>query len=151
MCEPNNVIIIFINCMSVSPGKALSAILYSCLTSSDSCSGEGKTRLLYRMALDMDGLVWTKNLPGINLVWKAIADQVLSEDTALVLGQQDRLQRGGNTWENPVSYDKLGVRYRRWRNSLSTDDMKEKEEALRATKERLTAGELFAIHEEDSN
>ena len=35
-----------------------------------------------------------------------------------MLGQQDRLRRGGDTWRNPVSYDKLGVRYRRWRNSL---------------------------------
>ena len=44
--------------------------------------------------------------------------QVLDEDLVLVLGQQDRLLRGGNTWRHPVSYDKLAVRYRRWRNSL---------------------------------
>lgn len=30
----------------------------------------------------------------------------------LVVGQQDRLSRGGNVWKNPVPYDKLGVRYR---------------------------------------
>ena len=48
--------------------------------------------------------------------------QVLGEDLVLVSGQQERLQRGGNTWANPVSYDKLAVRYRRWRNSLDQHD-----------------------------
>jgi hypothetical protein len=33
---------------------------------------------------------------------------VLGEDLKLVLGQQDRLERGSDTWANPVSYDKLG-------------------------------------------
>jgi hypothetical protein len=47
------------------------------------------------------------------------AVQVLGEDLVLVQGQQDRLVRGGDTWRHPVSYDKLAVRYRRWRNSLS--------------------------------
>jgi hypothetical protein len=42
---------------------------------------------------------------------------VLGEDLVLVRGQQDRMARGGDVWGNPVSYDKLGVRYRRWRNS----------------------------------
>jgi chlorophyllide a oxygenase len=37
---------------------------------------------------------------------------VLGEDLKLVLGQQDRMARGGDTWANPVSYDKLAVRYR---------------------------------------
>jgi chlorophyllide a oxygenase len=32
---------------------------------------------------------------------------VLGEDLVLVLGQQDRLQRGGDTWATPVSYDKV--------------------------------------------
>ena len=45
---------------------------------------------------------------------------MLGEDLVLVTGQQDRLQRGGDTWRHPVSYDKLAVRYRRWRNSLGT-------------------------------
>jgi hypothetical protein len=34
--------------------------------------------------------------------------QVLGEDLKLVLGQQDRMERGSDTWANPVSYDKLG-------------------------------------------
>lgn len=38
--------------------------------------------------------------------------QVLGEDLVLVVGQQARLEAGGNTWANPVSYDKLAVRYR---------------------------------------
>jgi chlorophyllide a oxygenase len=36
------------------------------------------------------------------------ASQVLGEDLKLVLGQQDRMERGSDTWANPVSYDKLG-------------------------------------------
>ena len=47
------------------------------------------------------------------------SSQVLGEDLVLVEGQQDRLLRGGDTWRHPVSYDKLAVRYRRWRNSLA--------------------------------
>jgi hypothetical protein len=41
--------------------------------------------------------------------------QVLGEDLRLVEGQQDRMLRGANVWNHPVAYDKLGVRYRRWR------------------------------------
>lgn len=108
-------------------------------------TGEGKTRLLYRMSLDMQGLEWTRNMPGVDMLWRSIAEQVLSEDTALVVGQQDRMKRGANTWENPVSYDKLGVRYRRWRNSLESADPREREEAIMATKQKLTAGDLFSI------
>ena len=44
--------------------------------------------------------------------------QVLGEDLVLVSGQQRQMMKGGNTWANPVAYDKLAVRYRRWRNSL---------------------------------
>jgi hypothetical protein len=33
--------------------------------------------------------------------------QVLGEDLVLVSGQQDRMQRGADTWAHPVSYDKL--------------------------------------------
>ena len=36
--------------------------------------------------------------------------QVLGEDLVLVRGQQARMERGGDTWSNPVSYDKLAVR-----------------------------------------
>ena len=52
-------------------------------------------------------------------LWRGYADAVLGEDLVLVLGQQDRMMRGGDTWENPVSYDKMAVRYRRWRNEVS--------------------------------
>jgi len=98
--------------------------------------------------MDMDGLKWTKNLPGVNLLWRSIAEQVLSEDTSLVLGQQDRMKRGANTWKNPVSYDKLGVRYRRWRNSLDSGDEKEKQLALADVRRKMSAGELFHIEEQ---
>ena len=46
--------------------------------------------------------------------------QVMGEDLVLVAGQQDRMLRGADVWAHPVAYDKLGVRYRRWRNSLAS-------------------------------
>jgi hypothetical protein len=47
-----------------------------------------------------------------------IAGQVLGEDLVLVLGQQARMIAGDNTWGTPLPYDKLAVRYRRWRNTV---------------------------------
>jgi len=81
--------------------------------------GKGKTRLLYRMSLDF--ISWAKDLPFMDRLWKRVADQVLNEDLRLVLGQQNNLVRQGPsaTWANPVTYDKLAVRYRRWRNNLN--------------------------------
>ena len=35
-----------------------------------------------------------------------------------MLGQQERMMNGANVWNLPVSYDKLGVRYRQWRDAL---------------------------------
>ena len=46
----------------------------------------------------------------------------MGEDLVLVAGQQDRMLRGADVWAHPVAYDKLGVRYRRWRNSLVSSD-----------------------------
>lgn len=44
--------------------------------------------------------------------------QVLNEDLRLVVGQQERMNNGANVWNWPVSYDKLGVRYRLWRDAV---------------------------------
>ncbi|KAL4419930.1 hypothetical protein ABPG75_007028 [Micractinium tetrahymenae] len=110
--------------------------LHVCLPSS-----EGRTRLLYRMSLDF--LHWTKAVPGINKFWEKIAGQVLGEDLVLVQGQQDRMSRGGDVWANPVSYDKLGVRYRRWRNSVASGDPAARAQA-EAGLQPLSAGEIFA-------
>jgi chlorophyllide a oxygenase len=44
--------------------------------------------------------------------------QVLNEDLRLVLGQQERMINGANIWNWPVSYDKLGIRYRLWRDAV---------------------------------
>lgn len=77
---------------------------------------EGKTRLLYRMSLDF--AQWAKWVPGIQLVWMEMANQVLGEDLRLVEGQQDRMNRGGRVWANPVQYDKIGLVYRNWRNHV---------------------------------
>ncbi|KAK9829387.1 hypothetical protein WJX72_005532 [[Myrmecia] bisecta] len=104
-------------------------------------AGNGKTRLLYRMSLDFLG--WTQYVPGIQAFWAHIANQVLGEDLVLVAGQQDRMQRGADVWKHPVSYDKLGVRYRRWRNSIASGDVVEQEQ-IEAELRPLTAGELFS-------
>jgi len=44
--------------------------------------------------------------------------KVLNEDLRLVVGQQERMNNGANVWNFPVAYDKLGVRYRMWRDAL---------------------------------
>lgn len=72
--------------------------------------------------------------------------QVLGEDLVLVLGQQDRMQRGGNTWSMPVAYDKLAVRYRRWRNAVATGELAPGDAA---GAHRMTAGEMFSDTEEE--
>jgi chlorophyllide a oxygenase len=52
------------------------------------------------------------------------------------------LQRGNDTWANPVPYDKLGVRYRRWRNTVASGDM-EGGRAI-ASSASMSAGQLFS-------
>ncbi|MQL79406.1 hypothetical protein Taro_011831 [Colocasia esculenta] len=85
--------------------------LHVCLPSS-----RQKTRLLYRMSLDFAPLL--KHVPFMHILWRYFADKVLNEDLRLVLGQQDRMINGANVWNWPVSYDKLGIRYRLWRDAL---------------------------------
>nr|BAQ35512.1 chlorophyllide a oxygenase [Palmophyllum crassum] len=79
-------------------------------------AGSGKTRLLYRMGLDFAH--FAKFVPFMDKFWLSLANQVLGEDLVLVRGQMDRMKQGADVWANPVSYDKLGVRYRRWRNEV---------------------------------
>eukprot|EP00798_Chlamydomonas_sp_ICE-L_P016142 gene16142-22298_t len=95
-------------------------------------SKKGHTRLLYRMSLDF--MNWIKYIPHIDLVWKAVA-------------AQDRMERGGDTWANPMPYDKLAVRYRRWRNSTADGD--EEEAWCHAKSAKMGAGELFSYDEGD--
>ncbi|KAH7422540.1 hypothetical protein KP509_12G013500 [Ceratopteris richardii] len=85
--------------------------LHVCLPST-----RGNTRLLYRMSLDF--LPILKHMPFIDYLWRYLANKVLDEDLRLVLGQQDRMLRGENVWNQPVAYDKLGLRYRLWRLSI---------------------------------
>ncbi|CAK9164482.1 unnamed protein product [Ilex paraguariensis] len=85
--------------------------LHVCLPSS-----RQKTRLLYRMSLDFAPVL--KHIPFMQYLWRHFAEQVLNEDLRLVLGQQDRMINGANIWNLPVSYDKLGVRYRLWRDAV---------------------------------
>lgn len=107
-------------------------------------SRKGHTRLLYRMHLDF--MPWVKHVPFINKFWEYIAGQVLGEDLVLVQGQQDRMQRGGDTWKSPVSYDKLAVRYRRWRNDLD----KHVELPSAAYKSQtMDAANLFSLEEDE--
>lgn len=79
-------------------------------------SSKQKTRLLYQMSLDFAPLL--KHIPFMHILWRHFADQVINEDLRLVIGQQDRMIRGSNVWNLPVSYDKLGIRYRIWRNAV---------------------------------
>lgn len=85
--------------------------LHVCLPSS-----KDKTRLLYRMSLDFAPLL--KHMPFMEHLWRHFAEQVLNEDLRLVVGQQERMNKGANVWNVPVTYDKLGVRYRLWRDAL---------------------------------
>jgi chlorophyllide a oxygenase len=102
----------------------------------------GHTRLLYRMSMDFMG--WARAVPGIGRLWEGIAAQVLGEDLRLVAGQQDRMARGADTWAHPVSYDKLAVRYRRWRNGAAAGAPPAAAEAPLS----MTAAELFSLEEE---
>ncbi|KAK7321008.1 hypothetical protein VNO77_31053 [Canavalia gladiata] len=79
-------------------------------------SSKQKTRLLYRMSLDFAPVL--KHIPFMQYLWRHFAEQVLNEDLRLVVGQQERMNKGANVWNSPVSYDKLGVRYRLWRDAL---------------------------------
>ncbi|PSC70793.1 chlorophyllide a oxygenase [Micractinium conductrix] len=113
----------------------------------------GHTRLLYRMATNF--LWWTEYIPGIQHFWEHIAGQVLGEDLVLVVGQQDRLLRGGDTWCHPVSYDKLAVRYRRWRNSLGLSGAAAQASGADAEGPQdqginMRSGEMFSLDEDDS-
>ncbi|XP_073290080.1 chlorophyllide a oxygenase, chloroplastic-like [Primulina huaijiensis] len=85
--------------------------LHVCLPSS-----RQKTRLLYRMSLDFAPIL--KHIPFMQYLWIHFAEKVLNEDLRLVIGQQERMLNGANIWNMPVSYDKLGVRYRLWRDSV---------------------------------
>ncbi|CAM8935828.1 unnamed protein product [Rhodiola kirilowii] len=85
--------------------------LHVCLPSS-----RNKTRLLYRMSLDFAPIL--KHVPFMEHLWKHFAEQVLNEDLRLVLGQQECMNNGANIWNLPVAYDKLGVRYRTWRDAV---------------------------------
>lgn len=72
--------------------------------------------------------------------------QVLGEDLRLVKGQQQRMLAGASVWANPVSYDKLGVRYRRWRNSLASGSPAE-QKAARKELMPVSAGQIFSVDE----
>ncbi|OAY79374.1 Chlorophyllide a oxygenase, chloroplastic [Ananas comosus] len=85
--------------------------LHVCLPSS-----RQKTRLLYRMSLDFAPLL--KHIPFMHILWRYFAEKVLNEDLRLVIGQQERMINGANVWNLPVTYDKLGVRYRLWRDAV---------------------------------
>ncbi|KAK6938406.1 Vanillate O-demethylase oxygenase-like, C-terminal catalytic domain [Dillenia turbinata] len=87
--------------------------LHVCLPSS-----RQKTRLLYRMSLDFAPVL--KHIPFMQYLWRHFAEKVLNEDLRLVVGQQDRMINGANVWNCPVSYDKLGVRYRLWRDAVES-------------------------------
>ena len=68
--------------------------------------------LLVKMSLKVESFdSWIMN-------WCDWLVQVLNEDLRLVIGQQERMLNGANVWNWPVAYDKLGVRYRLWRDAV---------------------------------
>ncbi|CAA2949353.1 chlorophyllide a oxygenase, chloroplastic-like [Olea europaea subsp. europaea] len=68
------------------------------------------------MSLDFAPIL--KHVTFMQYLWRHFAEQVLNEDLRLVLGQQERMISGAFIWNCPVSYDKLGVRYRLWRETI---------------------------------
>jgi chlorophyllide a oxygenase len=76
-----------------------------------------------------------------------VAGRVLGEDMPLIQGQQEQLLRGGDTWSFPVSYDKLAVRYRRWRNAVAAGERNRDGSEARSLPVAMNAGELFSIEE----
>lgn len=104
-----------------------------------------RTRLLYRMSLDI--WHWTRQIPGIHILWKNVARQVLQEDVVLVVGQQDRMLRGSSVWQQPVSYDKLAVRYRQWRNASSEEEQRKAVNRLKA----MSAADIFSLEDESES
>lgn len=110
-------------------------------------SKKGHTRLLYRMSLDF--LPWMRHVPFIDRIWKQVAAQVLGEDLVLVLGQQDRMLRGGSNWSNPAPYDKLAVRYRRWRNGVNAEVARVRAGEPPSNPVAMSAGEMFSVDEDD--
>lgn len=104
-------------------------------------SRTGRTRLLYRMALDFAG--WAKMVPGMHLVWSEMAAQVLGEDMRLVVGQQERMARGERVWGHPVGYDKCALAYRRFRNEASkpqSENAQTRRQALAEAEAELPVG-----------
>ena len=110
-------------------------------------SKKGHTRLLYRMSMDF--MEWVKYVPGIEMFWKSIAGQVLGEDLVLVAGQQVRMATGGDTWRHPVSYDKIAVRYRRWRNAVALGGADGSAATAQAAAARANAGEIFSVDDDE--
>ena len=110
-------------------------------------SKKGSTRLLYRMSMDFMG--WVQYVPGIQAFWKSIAGQVLGEDLVLVKGQQERMEQGGDTWRHPVSYDKIAVRYRRWRNAVAEGGADGSTAVAQAAAVRASAGEIFHVDDDE--
>ena len=110
-------------------------------------SKKGHTRLLYRMSMDFMG--WVQYVPGIQNFWKSIAGQVLGEDLVLVKGQQARLVEGGDTWGHPVSYDKIAVRYRRWRNAVAAGGADGSAAIAQAASIRTSAAEMFTVEDDE--
>lgn len=70
-------------------------------------TGEYAAALHQQMVVILCGAMLTPSCVCRAVLWRGVV-QVLGEDLKLVLGQQDRMERGSDTWANPVSYDKLG-------------------------------------------
>ncbi|PWZ39108.1 Chlorophyllide a oxygenase, chloroplastic [Zea mays] len=87
--------------------------LHVCLPSS-----RNKTRLIYRMSLDF--APWLKHVPLMHLLWSHFTEKARLErgPPACSWPARTGMINGVNVWNWPVSYDKLGVRYRLWRDTV---------------------------------
>lgn len=88
-------------------------------------AGAGRTRLLYRLALDF--VPWTRGLPVMDSVWKRVAGQILSEDVRLVRGQhrdqQDESGSGSDGTRGTATEERLSDRYSEWRHALQKGEV----------------------------
>jgi len=78
-----------------------------------------KMRLNYIFVRDF--VKFLNYLPGTNRIFQWSSDKVTDQDLELLAGQQMNLTAGAPEFNQSVSADKMGVRYRRWRTISETN------------------------------
>lgn len=75
--------------------------------------GQPRMRLFSRMVRN-----WLVHVPGMDWMTRRGSRRILDQDTAMLIGQQDRLDAGAVPWNCPVAADRMAVAYRQWRTRL---------------------------------